>query len=146
MDIVNPQVEEYMASLQAQHDEPVLLEMEQEGRERDFPIVGRNVGVTLEVLARSIGARRVMELGSGFGYSAYCPCHAGSGPPISPATTAERSISAIASSWRSSALRASPRARRPFATYRFVRVDSACPMQRSASRIARSGSPTASAD
>jgi len=71
MDIVNPQVEEYMASLQAQHDEPVLLEMEQEGRERDFPIVGRNVGVTLEVLARSIGARRVMELGSGFGYSAY---------------------------------------------------------------------------
>jgi caffeoyl-CoA O-methyltransferase len=71
MDIVNPQIEEYMASLQARHDEPVLLEMEQEGRERDFPIVGRNVGVTLEVLARSIGARRVMELGSGFGYSAY---------------------------------------------------------------------------
>lgn len=71
MDIVNPQVEEYMASLQARHDEPVLLEMEQEGRERNFPIVGRNVGVTLEVLARSINARRVMELGSGFGYSAY---------------------------------------------------------------------------
>ena len=71
MDIVNPQVEEYMASLQARHDEPVLLEMEKEGRERNFPIVGRNVGVTLEVLARSINARRVMELGSGFGYSAY---------------------------------------------------------------------------
>jgi caffeoyl-CoA O-methyltransferase len=71
MDIVNPQIEGYMASLQARHDEPVLLEMEREGRERDFPIVGRNVGVTLEVLARSIGARRVMELGSGFGYSAY---------------------------------------------------------------------------
>jgi len=49
----------------------VLLEMEREGRERDFPIIGRNVGVTVEVLARSIGARRVMELGSGFGYSAY---------------------------------------------------------------------------
>src|SRR3954465_1307327 len=71
MNIVNPQVEEYMASLQSRHDEPVLLEMEKEGRERGFPIVGRNVGVTLEVLARSIGARRVMELGSGFGYSAY---------------------------------------------------------------------------
>src|SRR5690242_4439907 len=71
MDIVNPQVEEYMGSLQARHDEPVLLEMEKEGRERGFPIVGRNVGVTLEVLARSINARRVMELGSGFGYSAY---------------------------------------------------------------------------
>ena len=71
MDIVNPQIEEYMASLQARHDEPVLLEMERVGRERNFPIVGRNVGATLEVLARSIGARRVMELGSGFGYSAY---------------------------------------------------------------------------
>jgi len=71
MDIVNPEIEAYMAGLQARHDEPVLLEMEAEGRERDFPIVGRNVGVTLEVLARSVGARRVMELGSGFGYSAY---------------------------------------------------------------------------
>ena len=71
MDIVNPQVEQYMASLQARYDEPVLLEMEKEGHERNFPIVGRNVGVTLEVLARSINARRVMELGSGFGYSAY---------------------------------------------------------------------------
>src|SRR3954468_21706260 len=60
-----------MASLQRRHDEPVLLEMEQEGRERGFPIVGRNVGVALELLARSIGARRVFELGSGFGYSAY---------------------------------------------------------------------------
>ncbi len=71
MDIVNPDIETYMAGLQTRHDEPVLLEMEAEGRERDFPIVGRNVGVTLEVLARSIGAQRVMELGSGFGYSAY---------------------------------------------------------------------------
>ena len=71
MDIVNPDIETYMAGLQARHDEPALLEMEAEGRERDFPIVGRNVGVTLEVLARSIGTRRVMELGSGFGYSAY---------------------------------------------------------------------------
>jgi caffeoyl-CoA O-methyltransferase len=71
MDIVHPDIDTYMAGLQARHDEPVLLEMEAEGRERGFPIVGRNVGVTLEVLARSIGARRVMELGSGFGYSAY---------------------------------------------------------------------------
>jgi predicted O-methyltransferase YrrM len=71
MDIVDPQIEAYMATLQARHDEPVLLGMEAEGRERDFPIVGRNVGVTLEVLARTAGARRVMELGSGYGYSAY---------------------------------------------------------------------------
>ena len=71
MDIVDPRFDAYMASRLARFDEPVLLEMEAEGERRRFPIVGRNVGVTLEVLARSIGARRVMELGSGFGYSAY---------------------------------------------------------------------------
>jgi caffeoyl-CoA O-methyltransferase len=71
MDIVQSEIETYMASLQTRHDEPVLLEMEAEGRKRDFPIIGRNVGVTVEVLARSVGARRVFELGSGFGYSAY---------------------------------------------------------------------------
>jgi predicted O-methyltransferase YrrM len=71
MDIVDPRFDTYMASRLARFDEPVLLEMEAEGERRRFPIVGRNVGVTLEVLARSIGARRVMELGSGFGYSAY---------------------------------------------------------------------------
>jgi predicted O-methyltransferase YrrM len=71
MDIVNPEVEEYMRGLVARHDEPVLLEMEREGAERHFPIVGRLVGVTIEVLARAIGATRVFELGSGFGYSGY---------------------------------------------------------------------------
>ena len=60
-----------MGSLLARYDEPVLLEMEAEGKERGFPIIGRLVGVTVELLARSVGARRVFELGSGFGYSAY---------------------------------------------------------------------------
>jgi caffeoyl-CoA O-methyltransferase len=71
MDIVNAQVEEYMRGLLARHDEPVLLEMEAEGDERGFPIIGRLVGVMVEFLARSVGARRVFELGSGYGYSAY---------------------------------------------------------------------------
>ena len=71
MDIVDPRIESYMASRLARFDEPVLLEMEAEAKERGFPIVGRNVGVTLEVLARAVGAKRVVELGSGFGYSAY---------------------------------------------------------------------------
>src|SRR5437588_1139686 len=60
-----------MRSLQARHDEPVLLEMEREAKEKDFPIIGRLCGVTIEVLARAIGARRVFELGSGYGYSGY---------------------------------------------------------------------------
>jgi caffeoyl-CoA O-methyltransferase len=71
MDIVDPRVEDYMRSLLTRYDEPVLLEMEAEGKERGFPIIGRLVGVTVELLARSVGARRVFELGSGFGYSAY---------------------------------------------------------------------------
>ncbi len=71
MDITNPAIEEYIKGLLARHDEPVLMEMEAEGKERGFPIVGRMVGVVLEILARSIGARRVFELGSGYGYSGY---------------------------------------------------------------------------
>jgi predicted O-methyltransferase YrrM len=71
VDIVDPRIETYMRSRLARFDEPVLLEMEAEAEARGFPIVGRNVGVTLEVLARSLGARRVIELGSGFGYSGY---------------------------------------------------------------------------
>jgi caffeoyl-CoA O-methyltransferase len=71
MNITDPDVEDYIRGLLARHDEPVLLEMEAEGKERGFPIVGRMVGVVLELLARSIGARRVFELGSGFGYSGY---------------------------------------------------------------------------
>jgi caffeoyl-CoA O-methyltransferase len=71
VDIVDPRVEDYMRSLLGRYDEPVLLEMEAEGTERHFPIIGRLVGVTVELLARSVGASRVFELGSGFGYSAY---------------------------------------------------------------------------
>ena len=71
MPIVDKNVEKYMRSLQARHDEPVLLEMEAEAEANGFPIVERIVGVTLEVLARSIGAKRIVELGSGYGYSGY---------------------------------------------------------------------------
>jgi predicted O-methyltransferase YrrM len=71
VDIVDPRVEDYMRSLLTRYDEPVLLEMEAEGADRNFPIIGRLVGVAVELLARSVGAERVFELGSGFGYSAY---------------------------------------------------------------------------
>ncbi|HEV2907085.1 MAG TPA: class I SAM-dependent methyltransferase, partial [Actinomycetota bacterium] len=71
MDIVNPKIEEYLRGLLGRDDDDVLREMESLADERDFPIVGRLVGVTLELLARAIGARRVLEMGSGYGYSAY---------------------------------------------------------------------------
>jgi predicted O-methyltransferase YrrM len=71
MNIVDAAVEDYMRRLNAVDDEPVLLEMEALAEEKSFPIIGRLCGRTLEVLARSIGAKRVFELGSGFGFSAY---------------------------------------------------------------------------
>jgi len=45
--------------------------MEAEAEDRDFPIIGRLVGRLLFQLARMAKAKRVLELGSGFGYSAY---------------------------------------------------------------------------
>ncbi len=71
MENVDARVEGYMRSLLTRYDEPVLLQMEAEAEERRFPIINRLVGVTVELVARSIGARRVFELGSGYGYSAY---------------------------------------------------------------------------
>lgn len=68
---MNQDVERYMRSLLSSHDEPVLVEMEKLAQEKNFPIVNRHVGVTLEILTRAIGARRIFELGSGYGYSAY---------------------------------------------------------------------------
>lgn len=50
---------------------PVLREMEQYAKEHDFPIVGPLVGRYLYQMALVTKARRIMELGSGFGYSAF---------------------------------------------------------------------------
>lgn len=71
MDIVNDEVSSYIHGLYDRFDDPVLLQMESLAADKEFPIVGRPCGATLEMLARSIGAQRVFELGSGFGYSAW---------------------------------------------------------------------------
>jgi predicted O-methyltransferase YrrM len=68
--IVNPQIEEYLKSL-SPADDTILREMEELGKERGFPIVGPLVGRLLLQLALAIGAERIFEMGSGFGYSAY---------------------------------------------------------------------------
>ena len=70
IDIVDPRIDAYLRALY-DDGEPVRREMEKLGQERSFPIVGPVVGRALEVMARAIGARRVFELGSGYGYSAY---------------------------------------------------------------------------
>jgi caffeoyl-CoA O-methyltransferase len=67
--IVEPRIEAYVDALWASPD-PVLAAMEALAERRRFPIVGRHAGALLAMLARCVGARRVLELGSGYGYSA----------------------------------------------------------------------------
>lgn len=49
----------------------VFAELAERNAERGFPTVGPEVGGLLRLLARTTGARRVFEFGSGLGYSAY---------------------------------------------------------------------------
>lgn len=67
--IVEPAIEDYLTRLQPTGD-AVLDAMGKSGLDRGFPIIGPLVGRTCELLARSVGARTVFEMGSGFGYSA----------------------------------------------------------------------------
>lgn len=65
---LNAEVEQYLYSLLPSRDS-VLLEMEALAGEKHIPIVGPAVGRLLALLAASIGARRVFEMGSAIGYS-----------------------------------------------------------------------------
>ncbi|HEY3170117.1 MAG TPA: O-methyltransferase [Thermoanaerobaculia bacterium] len=66
--LVSPELDRYLIDLLPERD-PVLEEMEAVARERNIPIVGPAVATLLSMLARSIGARRICELGSAIGYS-----------------------------------------------------------------------------
>lgn len=68
--ITDPRIEEYLMGLAPERD-PALLAMEQRAKELDFPIVDRLVGRLLYLLTRLRQPRLVVELGSGFGYSAW---------------------------------------------------------------------------
>src|SRR5947208_1564280 len=48
---------------------PELAAMEEYARRTNFPIIGPASGQMCYMVARMIGARRVFELGSGYGYS-----------------------------------------------------------------------------
>ncbi len=68
---VNPVIEAYLRNLLICTDHPVLFEMEEFARVKNFPIVNRLVGIFLKAQASMINAKRVFEFGSGYGYSAY---------------------------------------------------------------------------
>ena len=66
--LVSPELDRYIRDLLPPRD-PVIAEMETQAARRDIPIVGPVVGTLLATLAKSIGARRVFEMGSAIGYS-----------------------------------------------------------------------------
>jgi predicted O-methyltransferase YrrM len=68
--IVHPLLDAYMHRVTPSRD-AVLKSMEARAKKFDFPIIGPLVGRTLFLLARLTKARRILELGSGYGYSAY---------------------------------------------------------------------------
>lgn len=71
MNFLDEAVAQYLRRLNDRLDDPVLAEMEAVAEQKSFPIVGRVVGAALELFTRSVGGRRVFELGSGFGFSGY---------------------------------------------------------------------------
>jgi predicted O-methyltransferase YrrM len=68
--ITDPTIDEYLMSL-SKEDDKQLLEMEEFAREKHFPIVDRLVGRLLFILTKLKNPKLIVELGSGFGYSAY---------------------------------------------------------------------------
>jgi predicted O-methyltransferase YrrM len=68
--IVNPEIEAYLKELCPVED-PVIKEMETLAEQLDFPIIGTLVGKFLYQLTKISKAKKIFELGSGFGYSAY---------------------------------------------------------------------------
>ena len=70
MDILNADIEKYLAEVIPERDS-VLTEMEMYAASKNFPIVGPLVGRLLYLISKAIKAKKVLELGSGFGYSAY---------------------------------------------------------------------------
>ncbi|XSG85433.1 MAG: O-methyltransferase [Methylohalobius sp. ZOD2] len=74
---VASEIEDYLLGLEEPRtDDPVLIEMEARAKAHEFPIIGRLVGEFIKQMAAMIGARRIFEFGSGYGYSAWWFAHA----------------------------------------------------------------------
>ena len=70
MDIIHPELEQYLHRITPSHHE-VLKEMETLAQILDFPIIGPLVGRSIYILTRLQQPKRILELGSGYGYSAF---------------------------------------------------------------------------
>ncbi len=67
-ELLDPQLREYLNTLVPPRP-PEMQAMEAYAREHRFPIIGPAAGQFCYLLARLIGARRIFEMGSGYGYS-----------------------------------------------------------------------------
>jgi predicted O-methyltransferase YrrM len=67
-DVLPSQLSQYLDGLVAPRP-PEMMEMEAYARQTGFPIIGPASGQFCYTIARMIGARRIFEMGSGYGYS-----------------------------------------------------------------------------
>jgi predicted O-methyltransferase YrrM len=68
MHLIDEHVARHLEAIVPSRD-PVLAEMEERGARTGFPIIGPAAGHFCYQIARMTGARRIFELGSGYGYS-----------------------------------------------------------------------------
>ena len=69
--ILRPEQEAYLERLMPPGD-PLLREIEEHARGEKVPISDPEVGRLLAILARSLDARRILEIGTAIGYGALC--------------------------------------------------------------------------
>lgn len=67
-DLISPQVAQYLDTLVPAR-EAEMMAMEEIAAKTKFPIIGPASGHLCYLVARMIGAKRIFELGSGYGYS-----------------------------------------------------------------------------
>src|SRR3954454_15033791 len=96
--IVDRAIEDYLSHLSPSED-PVLREMETRAHQENFPIIGPQVGRLCAMLATSIGARDIFEMGSGFGYSTWWFAHSVSEGGRVVHTDGDGKLSAEAKGW-----------------------------------------------
>ena len=70
VDITHPLIHAYLERVRPASD-PILREMEREAERRGFPCLGAQCSRLLHLLVRASNAKRIFELGSGFGYTMY---------------------------------------------------------------------------
>jgi predicted O-methyltransferase YrrM len=75
MDLYHPELRPYLDGLVPKRP-PEMAKMEEYAKENGFPIVGPAAGQFCYLVARMLGAKRVFELGSGYGYSTAWFCKA----------------------------------------------------------------------